>query len=133
MKRRRRLVAAIASLTLITLGASFVAVWVSNTRLQERQLDEALLAVARDEAREIASAGGDRLMISSRPGPQANDVGPLTKYAALYAEDGRVIAQTKSFEGQPPERAAAAPQRLPRRSRDAPISTGTKPSSATPC
>ncbi len=112
MKRRRRLVAAIASLTLITLGASFVAVWLSNTRLQERKLDAALLAVAREEAREIASAGGDRLMISARPGPQANDVGPLTKYAALYAQDGRVIAHTKSFNGHPPKRFDASAVRV---------------------
>lgn len=104
MKRRRQLVASIASLTLVSLGASFVAVWMSNTRLQERQLDQALLAEAREEAREVSSAGGKDLMISARPGPQANDVGPLTKYAALYTGNGEIVAQTKSFEGGAPKR-----------------------------
>jgi two-component system heavy metal sensor histidine kinase CusS len=114
MKRRRRLVASIASLTLISLGASFVAVWLSNTRLQERQLDHALLFEVREEAREVASAGGTHLMISARPGPQANDVGPLTKYAALYAPSGQVISETKSFEGHAPPRPSAKDLRVSR-------------------
>ncbi len=114
MKRRRQLVASIASLTLLSLGASFVAVWVSNTRVQERQLDQALLHEVREEAREVAAAGGQGLMISARPGPQANDVGPLTKYAALYAQDGRVVAQTRSFEGGAPERPAKSAHKTER-------------------
>jgi two-component system OmpR family sensor kinase len=102
MKRRRRLVAAIATLTFVTLGGAFLVVYLENNNVQEHQLDAALLREAAEEAREIASTGGRTLMISARPGPLANDVGPLTKYAALYDREGRVLAQTRSFEGHPP-------------------------------
>ncbi|MFT3925372.1 MAG: HAMP domain-containing sensor histidine kinase [Myxococcales bacterium] len=114
MRRRRRLVASIASFSLVGLGGAFVAVWLSNTHLQERQLDQALLHEAREEAREVGMAGGTRLMISARPGPQANDVGPLTKYAALYAANGKVLAQTGSFEGDAPLRPESKALRLAR-------------------
>jgi len=100
-------VASIASLTLLGLGGGFAAVWLSNTRVQERHLDQALIRQAREEAREVAATGEEKLMFSGRPGPRANDVGPLTKYAALYAADGQVLAQTTSFEGAAPARLAA--------------------------
>lgn len=102
MKLRRRLWATVASLSLATLGGSFLAVYLANNDVQERQLDTALVREAREEAREAAQAGGERLMISARPGPQYNDVGPLTKYAAIYAPDGRVVATTATFAAGPP-------------------------------
>lgn len=102
MKRRRRLIALLAGLSLATLGIAFWVVYLTNNRAQERQLDAALLREAREEAREAGQGGGGRLMISARPGPQANDVGPLTKYAAIYAADGRVIARTPSLSDGAP-------------------------------
>lgn len=92
----------LATVSLAALGAAFAAVYVANNRLQERQLDAALLREAKEEAREAGQMGGDRLMISARPGPQANDVGPLTKYAVIYAENGSVITATETFQGSPP-------------------------------
>jgi two-component system OmpR family sensor kinase len=102
MKLRSRLSATVAALSLATLGGSFFAVYRANNRVQERQLDDALVREAREEASEAASSGGDDLMISARPGPQANDVGPLTKYAAIYRADGRVLTATESFGATTP-------------------------------
>jgi two-component system, OmpR family, sensor kinase len=102
MKLRNRLSATVAALSLATLGGSFFAVYRANNRVQERQLDEALLHEAREEANEAAASGGDDLRISARPGPQANDVGPLTKYAAIYAPNARVLDVTDSFGREVP-------------------------------
>lgn len=102
MTLRRQLAFAVLVLTLITLGGAFFAIYVTVTRSQERQLDDALLAEAREESREAASLGGERLAISDRPGPAANDVGPLTKYGAIYDAEGRVHAQTATFRGASP-------------------------------
>ncbi len=108
MTFRRRMLGAVMALTLLTLGGAFTAIAFSVNRAQERQLDQALLAEAREEAAEIASVGGRRLTISDRPGPAANDVGPLTKYGAIYGDDGAVIAATPTWRRSPP-RAAALP------------------------
>lgn len=69
---------------------------------QQQQLDDALLAEASEEAREASALGGDELAISDRPGPAANDVGPLTKYGAIFAENGEVLATTPTFIDAPP-------------------------------
>ncbi|HEY8377473.1 MAG TPA: HAMP domain-containing sensor histidine kinase, partial [Nannocystis sp.] len=58
----------------------------------------------REEAAEADALGGDELAISERPGPFANDVGPLTKYAVIYGPEGKVIDQTPSWNGHPPAR-----------------------------
>jgi two-component system heavy metal sensor histidine kinase CusS len=96
------LVTAASAVSLLTLGAALTAIYLSVNYAQQIQLDDALLAEAQEEASEAASQGGDKLVISNRPGPMANDVGPLTKYAAIYAPDGRVLASTPTFRGQPP-------------------------------
>jgi two-component system heavy metal sensor histidine kinase CusS len=109
MSLRARHVVATSAITLVTLGGAFAAVSLSVNESQQRQLDLALAQEAREEAAEAAALGGDELAISSRPGPAANDVGPLTKYAALYAPDGAVIAQTASWQGRPPALAELPP------------------------
>lgn len=112
MKLRSRLGATVAGVSLATLGGSFWAVYLANNRVQERQLDAALIRVARAEAREAGQGGGGELMISEGPGPQANDTGPLTKYAAIYAPNGRVIDATPSFAGAPPPFAELSGRKL---------------------
>ena len=102
MSLRARYVGAISAITLVTLGGAFTAVSLVVNASQREQLDLALLAEAREEATEAAALGGDELAISDRPGPAANDVGPLTKYAAIYAADGSLIAQTSSWHAAPP-------------------------------
>jgi two-component system OmpR family sensor kinase len=106
MSLRARHVLATSAITLFTLGAAFAAVSLSMSASQERQLDRALLREAHEEAAEAAALGGDELAISARPGPAANDVGPLTKFAALYADSGDVLAHTPSWRGAPPPLAA---------------------------
>jgi len=102
MSLHTRYVVAISAITLVTLGGAFAAVSISVNSSQQRQLDLALAHEAREEAAEAAVLGGDELAISDRPGPAANDVGPLTKYAALYGPDGTIVAQTASWQGRPP-------------------------------
>lgn len=102
MSLRARYVVAISAITLVTLGGAFVAVSSSVNASQQRQLDLALANEAREEAREAANLGGDELAISDRPGPAANDVGPLTKYGVIYGPTGAVVAQTPSWRGDPP-------------------------------
>lgn len=125
MSLRARHAAAASAITLVTLGAAFAAVSWSVNASQQRQLDLALLAEAREEAIEADALGGDELAISARPGPAANDVGPLTKYAAMYDPQGRVLARTDSWRGHPPALAE-----IPRRPTSASTSGPTRSTSA---
>jgi len=102
MSLRARYVIAISAITLVTLGGAFAVVSRSVNASQQRQLDLALTQEAREEAAEAAMLGGDELAISERPGPAANDVGPLTKYGVIYGPGGEVLAQTPSWRGHPP-------------------------------
>jgi len=113
MSLHTRYVVAISAITLVTLGGAFAAVSISVNASQQRQLDLALAEEAREEAAEAAVLGGDELAISDRPGPAANDVGPLTKYGALYGPDGTIIAQTESWQGRPPALAELGPVGAP--------------------
>jgi two-component system, OmpR family, sensor kinase len=108
---RARLIGVVALVTVVSLGGSFASVATAVNRAQERQLDEALRREAEEEAREISAIGGTTLAISDRPGPAANDVGPLTKYAAIYDRAGTVLAATATFGGHAPalERVAHPP------------------------
>ena len=108
MNLRARLIGVVALLSLVSLGGAFASVAVAVNHAQQRQLDEALRREAREEAREVGALGGTALAISDRPGPAANDVGPLTKYAAIYDREGRVLAATPTFGGAVPARAALA-------------------------
>jgi signal transduction histidine kinase len=84
-------------MTFATLGVAFVAVSVAVNHAQERRLDEALLTEAEQDAQRAGSRHGEKLVISDMPMPAANDVGPLTKYGAIYDRDGIVHAKTSSF------------------------------------
>jgi two-component system OmpR family sensor kinase len=103
MNFRSRLVGAVTGVTMVTLGGAFFAVFHLMNREQKRQLDVALLAEAHQEAREAARGGDGRvLMISDGPGPYGNDIGPLTKYGAIFAVDDQVLSSTDTFHGQVP-------------------------------
>ena len=102
MSLRARYVVAISAITLVTLGAAFAVVSVTVNASQRRQLDLALAHEAREEAAEAPMLGGAELAISDRPGPAANDVGPLTKYAVIYGPAGEVLAATPTWSGRPP-------------------------------
>lgn len=102
MSFRSRLVLAVSLVTAMTLGGAFAVVSGLFNREQQQQLDRALLEEAAEEAKEVAALGGRELAISDRPGPAANAVGPLTKYAAIYNMVGHVQAMTPTFHGAPP-------------------------------
>jgi len=99
---RTRLVAAVSAMTFATLGVAFVAVSVAVNHAQERRLDEALLVEAEQDAVRAHAHEGEKLVIRDMPMPAANDVGPLTKYGAIYDRDGVVRARTSSFEDDVP-------------------------------
>lgn len=99
-----RFVGAATSGMMLTLALAFGAIYFVTSTREEKQLDDALLAEAAEEAREIADARDGRLQISSRPGPAPTDIGPLTKYAALYDAHGRVLDHTATFGAAPPPR-----------------------------
>jgi two-component system OmpR family sensor kinase len=100
---RSRLIVAITAATLLTLGIAFAAIAVAVGHSQLRQLDDALRAEAIEEAAEAAQLGGTELAIDPGPGPTANDIGPLTKYGALYGPSGDVLGKTATFrDGVPP-------------------------------
>jgi two-component system OmpR family sensor kinase len=103
MRFRSRLVGAVSGVTVATLGGAFFAVFHLMNHEQQRQLDVALRTEAHQEAREAARGGDGRtLMISDGPGPYGNDIGPLTKYGAIYAPDGSVLSATETFYGGVP-------------------------------
>jgi two-component system heavy metal sensor histidine kinase CusS len=106
MKFRTRLVLTLAAVTASTVTASFGTATYVVERSEERQLDEALRKEAREEAHEIADGDGTSLHISDRGGPEADDVGRLTKYAVIYGSDGRIIDHTGTFTGELPELSA---------------------------
>ena len=114
MKFRTRLVLTLSAATALTVTVAFGAVSYVFERSEERQLDEALRVEARQEASEIATAEGRGLHISDRGGAAADDIGRLTKYAAIYASDGRVVDQTPTFtRGVPPWATASHPHGVP--------------------
>lgn len=103
MKFRTRLVLTLSAATAFTVTAAFGAVAYVVAHSEERQLDEALRSEARQEAAEVSAAKDRRLHISDRGGPAADDVGRLTKYAAIYASDGHVVDRTQTFARRVPE------------------------------
>ncbi len=97
MTQRARMVLAVLLLTLLTLGGAFGAVYISVDRAQQAQLDEALLAAARAEAGLLGSQADEALALSNRPGPAANQVGPLPTYAAVVGDRGQQLAMSPTL------------------------------------
>lgn len=91
----KRISLSLSLLTMVTLGTAFAAISMALDRYQERELDAALLEVARSEAREAPANG---FSFSTGPGPAANDVGPLDKYGIIFDEYGAVLSATQPFD-----------------------------------
>jgi two-component system heavy metal sensor histidine kinase CusS len=100
---QRRLVVAVTAATVLTLGGALYVVARVVRHEQQNQLDDALIAEAREEANEASALGGRELNISDRPGPAADDIGHLTKYAAIYDAAAVSVAATPTFHGKPPQ------------------------------
>ncbi|MCG5054160.1 MAG: HAMP domain-containing histidine kinase [Myxococcales bacterium] len=96
---RLKFVAAVSASSLVTLGGALAVISAAVNRDQQRQLDDVLVAEAAEEARELASADeGALLLLGSRRGPEANDVGPLEPYAALIGASGTVIRSSANLD-----------------------------------
>lgn len=94
MSFRFRTALVVLALTAVTMGGAFAIVWDRFVASQRRQLDDALLDVARREATEAASGSLD---FTDGPGPSANAVGPLPKYGVIYTLMGRPITTTPNL------------------------------------
>jgi two-component system, OmpR family, sensor kinase len=104
LRFQQRLVVGVTVATIVTLGGALAIVDHAVNSSQQGQLDEALVVEAQEEAAEAAALGGNRLDVSDRPGPAADDIGHLTKYAAIYRGGGRgaeLVAATPTFRGRP--------------------------------
>ncbi len=99
MTFRVRTALVVLALTAVTMGCAFAAVWEYFVSSQRRQLDDALLVIARREANEAA---GGQIEFTDAPGPTANAVGPLPKYGVLYGVSGVPISNTNNFGTVPP-------------------------------
>jgi two-component system OmpR family sensor kinase len=96
MSLRSRFVAASSVVALVTLSGAFSAVWVVYNAAQERQLDAALLLEADADALDAASTegrdSGGRLAL------RRGELGPITKYGAIYGSDDQVLGWTPNLE-----------------------------------
>ncbi len=109
MKLRQRLIVSISLVTGVSLTGAFVGVSALFDFAQRRSFDDALITVARSEARE---ASRFHFRFSERPGPAMSDVGPLNNFGIIYAEDGTVLAASAPFERAPPNLATIPQARL---------------------
>ncbi|MDP3278798.1 MAG: HAMP domain-containing sensor histidine kinase [Deltaproteobacteria bacterium] len=101
MNNRARFVAAVLLLTIFTLGAAFSAVYFVFNRTQERQLDQAVIAAARVEARMLTLQPNELFELSNRPGPAANQVGPLQTFAAVLDGRGQTVSISPTIQHAP--------------------------------
>lgn len=97
MKFRTRLVLTLSAATALTVFLSFGTATYVVERSEERQLDEALRSEVRQEALEVSTTKERVLHISDRGGPEADDIGRLTKYAVIYGVDGHAADRTEAF------------------------------------
>jgi len=97
MTFRVRTALVVLVLTAVTMGVAFGMVWNHFVASQRRQLDDALLVVAKREASEAASGSLD---FTDGPGPSANAVGPLPKYGVIYTLSGRPVSMTPNLTSE---------------------------------
>jgi two-component system OmpR family sensor kinase len=95
MSLRGRFVTASSVVALVTLAGASSAVWVAYNEAQEGKLDAALLAEARDDALDASISGGS---LSGGPALRRGQLGPITKYSAIYDQSGQSVAWTTNLE-----------------------------------
>jgi two-component system, OmpR family, sensor kinase len=100
MSLRGNFVAASSVVTLVTLSGAFSAVWLAYGAAQERQLDATLLAEAEQDAVDVPYANG--ASGGGRPVLRRGELGPITKYGAVYDSGGEAITWTPNLEASRP-------------------------------
>jgi two-component system heavy metal sensor histidine kinase CusS len=81
---------------LVTLSGAFSAVWLAYSAGQERQLDGALLAEADEDALDASVAQGPSA--EGRPALRRGELGPITKYGAIYDSGAQALVWTANLE-----------------------------------
>jgi two-component system OmpR family sensor kinase len=100
MSLRGRFVAASSVVAFVTLSGSFSVIWLTYATAQERQLDAAILAEAAEDALDASYSSG--ALESGRPALRRGELGPITKYAAIYDPNAQALVWTPNLEqGRP--------------------------------
>ena len=97
MSFRGRLLRTAVAVTFVAMGGAFTGVWLAFNADQERQLDTSLTARAYVEAEHLATEG----MFTGRPGPAANDFGPMTTFGVLFDDGGQPLVTNVTLRGNP--------------------------------
>jgi signal transduction histidine kinase len=100
MSLRGRFVAASSLVAFMTLSGAFSAVWFAYGATQERKLDGSLLAEAAEDA--VDASLSDRPAQANRPTLRRAELGPITKYAAIYDSGGQALVWTPNLEAARP-------------------------------
>jgi two-component system, OmpR family, sensor kinase len=100
MTLRGRFVLASSAIALVTLTGAFGAVGLGFDAAQQRQRDAALLTEARDDAIEASYAIDSAA--SRRLAARAGELGPVTRYAAIYDASAGPLAWTRNLESARP-------------------------------
>jgi two-component system, OmpR family, sensor kinase len=96
MSLRARFVAASSAVALTVSSTAFCAVWIAYNATQERQLDAALAAEAEADAAEASYA--EDALHGGAPVLRRGDLGPITKYGAIYDGSGQPLVWTSNLE-----------------------------------
>jgi two-component system heavy metal sensor histidine kinase CusS len=100
MSLRGRFVTASSVVALVTLAGASSVVWLEYNAAKEGQLDAALLAEAKEDALDASFSDGPPS--GGRPALRRGELGPITKYSALYDSNGQAVAWTPNLElGRP--------------------------------
>lgn len=96
MSFRARLLRTAVAVTFVAMGGAFTGVWLAFNADQERQLDTSLTKRAHQEAEHLATEG----TFTGRPGPAANDVGPLPTFGVLFDRERRPLVTSVNLSGR---------------------------------
>jgi two-component system, OmpR family, sensor kinase len=102
MKLRTRLTLAFTLVTGVALIVSFVVAYVFVERDELRELDHALLVQAEHVAAVALERNAEDPRVGDGPSELVDPPSLTVRYAAEYERDGRLVAATRSFGGQPP-------------------------------
>src|SRR5580658_8314515 len=96
MSLRGRFVIASSAVSLLALSGAFSAVWLVYNATQERQLDAVLLGETTKEA--VEASHTEAPLYGGRLELRHDELGPITKYGALYNSSGTALVWTPNLE-----------------------------------
>jgi two-component system, OmpR family, sensor kinase len=96
MSLRGRFVVASSVVLLAALSGASSAVWIAYNAAQERQLDAVLLLEAKEDA--IDASHAEAPSAEGRLALRRHELGPITKYGAIYDSGGAALAWTPNLD-----------------------------------